>query len=79
MVRKGRHAMMTTSGVARMLYVHINTVRRWSDQGILKPYRIGPRGDRRFVREDVIQFLHSQQSGNGHSENAGEIKTGKNS
>lgn len=67
--------MMTTSGVARMLYVHINTVRRWSDQGILKPYRIGPRGDRRFMRDDIIQFLHAQQSGNGHIENGADRKT----
>ncbi|MCL0039074.1 helix-turn-helix domain-containing protein, partial [Dehalococcoidia bacterium] len=40
--------MLTTSDVARLLNVHINTVRRWSNQGILKAYRIGSRGDRRF-------------------------------
>ena len=53
--------LLTTSGVATMLNLHINTVRRWSNQGILKPYRIGPRGDRRFNREDVIHFLNTQQ------------------
>jgi len=36
--------MLTTSEVARLLNVHINTVRRWSNQGILKTYRIGSRG-----------------------------------
>jgi len=55
--------LMTTSDVAKMLYLHINTVRRWSDQGILKPYRIGPRGDRRFLRQDVIHYLTTQQYG----------------
>jgi excisionase family DNA binding protein len=54
---RGRTAMMTTSGVARMLHLHVNTVRRWSNRGILKPYRIGPRGDRRFKRDDITELL----------------------
>lgn len=49
--------MLTTSEVARLLNVHINTVRRWSNQGVLKTYRIGTRGDRRFERDDVVRFL----------------------
>jgi len=57
MGHRGRTAMMTTSGVARMLHLHVNTVRRWSNRGILQPYRIGPRGDRRFKRDDVMGLL----------------------
>ena len=53
--------MLTVSDVARLLSVHINTVRRWSNQGILKAYRIGSRGDRRFQHEDIAGFL-SQES-----------------
>jgi len=49
--------MLTTSEVARILSVHINTVRRWSNQGILKSYRIGSRGDRRFKKEDIASFF----------------------
>ena len=49
--------MFTTRELAKFLNVHINTVRRWSDQGIIKSYRIGPRGDRRFSRDDVLGFL----------------------
>ena len=45
--------MLTINEVAHLLNVHINTVRRWSNQGALKSYRIGPRGDRRFNREDI--------------------------
>jgi excisionase family DNA binding protein len=55
--------MLTISDVARLLNVHINTVRRWSNQGILKAYRIGSRGDRRFYQEDIASFL-SQQTEN---------------
>jgi len=53
--------MLTTSEVARILNVHINTVRRWSNQGALKSYRIGSRGDRRFRKGDVDAFY----TGNG--------------
>lgn len=49
--------MLTTSEVARLLSVHINTVRRWSNQGILRAYRIGSRGDRRFRKEDINNFF----------------------
>ena len=45
--------MMTIGEVARLFNVHTNTVRQWSERGILKAYRIGPRGDRKFRREDV--------------------------
>ena len=54
--------LLTTSDVARMLNVHINTVRRWSNQGILKTYRIGSRGDRRFREADIASFLLQEDS-----------------
>jgi excisionase family DNA binding protein len=50
--------MLTTSEVAQILNVHINTVRRWSNQGDIKSYRIGSRGDRRFRREDINALLN---------------------
>ncbi len=53
-------SMLTTSEVARILSVHINTVRRWSNQGILKSYRIGSRGDRRFRKEDIDNFFSKE-------------------
>jgi hypothetical protein len=55
------HRMMTSSDVANTLHLHINAVRRWSDHGLLKPYRIGPRGDRRFVYEDIMNYLISKK------------------
>lgn len=48
--------------VARMLGVHINTVRRWSNKGILEAYSVGPRGDRRFKRADIDRFLLKKSS-----------------
>ena len=50
-------SMLTISEVAQSLNVHINTVRRWSNQGLLKAYRIGSRGDRRYRQQDIENFL----------------------
>ena len=49
--------MMTVQQVADLLQVSICSIRRWSDKGILKFYRVGNRGDRRYWREDVLRFL----------------------
>jgi len=55
--RNGSNGLLTARQVARLLNVHVNTVRRWNDRGILKAYRIGPRGDRRFNKDDIEVFL----------------------
>jgi len=57
--------MLTTSEVARILNVHINTVRRWSNQGSLASYRIGTRGDRRFKKADIDDFFARARPGDG--------------
>jgi excisionase family DNA binding protein len=49
--------LLTVGQVAEMLSVHPNTLRRWTQQGLLKSYRIGPRKDRRFQRAEVLEFL----------------------
>ncbi|TET14605.1 MAG: DNA-binding protein [Dehalococcoidia bacterium] len=51
--------MMTVQQVAALLQVSICSVRRWSDRGTLKFYRVGSRGDRRYWREDVFRFLEA--------------------
>jgi len=55
--------LLRTSDVAHLLNVHINTVRRWSNKGILKSYLIGPRGDRRFQRKDIARLSMERISG----------------
>ena len=64
-------AVLTVREVARYLNIHVNTVRRWSDLGILDSCRIGPRGDRRFRREDVLAFL-PQEDDSDSTEEPGE-------
>jgi excisionase family DNA binding protein len=57
--------MLSLREVATLLHVHVNTVRRWSEQGILKSYQINRRGDRRFRQEDIDLFLADMNSGHG--------------
>ena len=49
--------MLTVKEVARLLHIHPNTLRRWSNKGRIRAYRITPRGDRRFRREEIARFL----------------------
>lgn len=59
---------LTSTQVARILNIHVNTVRRWNSQGLLKAYRVGPRADRRFKWEDVVVILQEETErhlGNG--------------
>ena len=51
--------MLTVSETAKYLSVHPNSVRRWADEGLLTSYRIGRRGDRRFMVADVDAFMVS--------------------
>jgi excisionase family DNA binding protein len=64
---KQNRRMLTVREASSLLHVHPNTLRLWSTQGILKAYRLGPRGDRRFKQEDIDIFLF----GNTEDEVAG--------
>lgn len=49
--------MLKVREIARILNVHENTIRRWSNKGIITTYRINCRGDRRFSYADITHFL----------------------
>jgi excisionase family DNA binding protein len=56
-------SLLTVSEAAAFLHIHTNTLRRWSDVGLLVSYRISSRGDRRFFREDLVHFLKNYNKG----------------
>ena len=62
LTKHGTESMLTVREVADMLHVHVNTVRRWSNRGILKAYQINNRGDLRFRQQDVALFLVKMNS-----------------
>ena len=55
--------MLTPSEVGKLLHLHTNTVRRWTDSGLIKAYRINHRGDRRYKQEDINHFLNQMNRG----------------
>ena len=57
---------VSVAGAARILGVHPNTVRAWSDQGRLAALRINDRGDRRF-RMAVLEAFMAGATGAGLS------------
>ena len=63
--------MLTVSEVARLLHVHPNTLRRWSNEGRIRAYRINPRGDRRYRLRDIEGFLAPL---NSHRDSASEVR-----
>ena len=64
------YQMLTVRDVSQILNIHVNTVRRWADQGILRAYRITNRGDRRFKREDIDHFLDELNNNGGDPQKA---------
>lgn len=52
--------LLTIAQVAKILNVHIATLRRWDKKGKLKAIRVGLRsgvGERRYHREDIIRLI----------------------
>ena len=55
--------LMTIHEVAEFLKVTPTTIRRWTDGGQLKCYRVGKRNARRFDKQDVLHYLHKNKDG----------------
>jgi diguanylate cyclase (GGDEF)-like protein/excisionase family DNA binding protein len=56
-------ATLSVTKAARVLGVHPNTVRAWSEAGRLRYYRINDRGDRRYRLNDLQRFLAAAEAG----------------
>src|SRR5712691_13288949 len=55
-------ATLSVTKAARLLGVHANTIRTWSDAGRLRYFRINSRGDRRYRLGDLQRFLASAET-----------------
>src|SRR5689334_1572963 len=56
-------ATLSVTKAARLLGVHPNTIRAWSDAGRLRYYRINPRGDRRYRLGELQRFMAAAETG----------------
>ena len=59
-------AWLRVGDVARLLGVSGNTVRRWTDGGVLASYR-SPGGHRRYLRDEVMAALAAGRVGGGEA------------
>jgi hypothetical protein len=50
-------SLLTANEVADLLQVHLSTVRRWSNLGILESCHRGPRGEKLFQKKDIINSM----------------------
>jgi transcriptional repressor of dcmA and dcmR len=53
--------LMTINEVSELLKVTPTTIRRWTDNGQLKCYRVGNKKERRFDKKDVIKYLQREK------------------
>lgn len=49
--------ILTSKEVSKLLKVTNNTIRKWSREGKLKSYKLGGKGELRFLKKDVMLFL----------------------
>ena len=48
--------LLTLKQTCELLKVHPNTLRQWDAKGILKAVRVAARMDRKYKKEDIINF-----------------------
>jgi len=59
-LEKNRHdipKLLTLKEACEILRCHPNTLRQWDKKGILVAVRFGERKDRRYHKEDIMNFI----------------------
>ncbi|HAU66727.1 TPA: DNA-binding protein [Candidatus Uhrbacteria bacterium] len=51
--------ILTMKQACGVLNCHPNTLRNWDTEGKIEAIRFGSRGDRRFRKSDILNFLNS--------------------
>jgi len=52
-----KHRFLTITESAEFLQVSETSLRRWTNNGTLRCFRVGGRNERRFLKEDLLAFL----------------------
>jgi excisionase family DNA binding protein len=67
-----KEKLMTISEAADLLKVSKASLRRWSNSGALKSYRVGSRSERRFKLADLLAFVTTANGTASLLENSGD-------
>ena len=62
-VRPQDKEVLKVADVAKLLGLHVNTVRQWTDRGLIKAFRLGNRRDRRYHRAEIVRFIKEREPG----------------
>src|SRR2546429_9226841 len=54
-----KQRFLTIAEAAEFLHVSETSLRRWTNSGKLRCFRVGGRGERRFLVEDLLEFVAS--------------------
>ena len=54
-----KQRFLTIAEAAAFLHVSETSLRRWTNSGNLRCFRVGVRGERRFLAEDLLEFVAS--------------------
>jgi len=49
--------LLSIGQVAKLFSVHEDTLRNWEKKGLIKPLRVGVRGDRKYLPEDIEKIV----------------------
>ncbi len=52
-----KHRFLTITEAAEFLQVSETSLRRWTNNGSLRCFRVGGRNERRFLKEDLLAFM----------------------
>ncbi len=52
-----KHRFLTITEAAEFLQVSETSLRRWTNNGTLRCFRVGGRNERRFLKEDLLSFM----------------------
>ena len=59
------YRLLTHREAAALLRIHVNTLRRWSNAGLIRAIKIGPRGDRRYLEADILKCVENAAGARG--------------
>ena len=62
MVSKSMEELLTLKETAKILKVHLNTLRLWDNKGVLKAVRIGIKKIRKYRKKDIEKFINSDKT-----------------